>query len=103
MRAVTAFFLLAYPWLACEARCADAWENFELENGVRVTLVHAPDAPRQHFFTFISGVLLGDGAGRTQFSHLVEHMLIRATDPGSLVADGIEINPADSRSANWSA
>ena len=68
------------------------WENFELSSGLRVTVVHATAAPKQTFFIMVPFGFLADDAGRSQFAHLVEHMVIRSTDPNSLSADGMNLN-----------
>lgn len=67
-------------------------ERFELPNGVRAVVVHVPDAPRQTTFTFLPLSLATDGPNQAQWSHLIEHLLIRSTDPHSLQADGMEFN-----------
>lgn len=83
--------------LAGLSSCAPAqtaFERFQLENGVRVALLEVPGAARQSTFTFLPLGLLHDAAGRAQYAHLVEHMLIRSTDPDSesLEVDGVRIN-----------
>ncbi|MCL4211198.1 MAG: insulinase family protein [Phycisphaeraceae bacterium] len=67
-------------------------ERFELSNGVRAVVVHVPDAPKQTTFTFLPLSLATDGPNEAQWSHLVEHLLIRSTDPHALQADGMEFN-----------
>jgi hypothetical protein len=66
--------------------------RLQLENGIRVVIVHAPDAPRQAIFTFLPLTMANDEAGRAQWSHLLEHMLIRSTDPIGLSAEGVQFN-----------
>lgn len=68
------------------------WEHHTLKNGVAVSLAHVEEAANQTFFTFLPLGLGADEAGRAQYSHLVEHMLIRSTDPDALEVDGIRIN-----------
>ena len=68
------------------------WHRYEVAGGVPLAVLYVPDAPRETTFTLLPLGLSADDAGRAQFSHLVEHMLIRATDPDSLRVDGIEIN-----------
>lgn len=69
-----------------------AEKDIVLDNGIRVTVIHVPGAKRQSTFTLLPLNLVNDAANRTQFSHLVEHMLIRSTDPDGLEVDGILIN-----------
>lgn len=67
-------------------------ERFDLPNGVRAVVGHVPDAPKQTTFTFLPLSLVTDGPNQAQWSHLIEHLLIRSTDPLSLQADGMEFN-----------
>jgi predicted Zn-dependent peptidase len=67
-------------------------EDFSLENGIRVTIVHAPGSTREAIFTIYPLGLLLDDVRRAQHSHLLEHALIRSTDPDGLVADGFLLN-----------
>ncbi len=55
-------------------------------------VLQVADAPRQSTFTFLPLGLLRDDADCAQYSHLVEHMIIRSTDPDSLSAPGITFN-----------
>ena len=67
-------------------------DPISLDNGVRAIILQVPDAASQSFFTFFPVGLAHDDADRTQYAHLVEHMLIRSTDPDGLHVDGIRIN-----------
>jgi len=69
-----------------------AREDFSLDNGIRVTIVHAPAATREAIFTVLPLGLLGDDVRRAQHSHLLEHALIRSTDPQGLSAPGFTLN-----------
>jgi predicted Zn-dependent peptidase len=69
-----------------------SWEDFELEGGLRATVVEAAAAPKHAVFTLLPHGLLADGPGEEQLSHLAEHMLIRSTDPDSLEAGGMQLN-----------
>lgn len=71
---------------------APAIHRRQLENGVRLLIVHVPDAPKQAMFTFLPLGLAYDPPHRSQWSHLIEHMLIRSTDPRSLQPDGMMLN-----------
>lgn len=70
----------------------DAWREHTLPNGIPVTLVHAPLAEQQAVFTFLPLGFLDDPEGRPQFAHLIEHVLLRSTDPapdpGGLLVNG---------------
>ncbi len=68
------------------------WHRRTLDNGLSVLVVHVAQAPRQSSFTFIPLGLLHDEPGRAQFAHVLEHMVIRTTDPDGLQVDGIDIN-----------
>ena len=75
------------------AESSAAWEHGRLaQNGIEVSLLEVEDAETQSFFTLIPLSLVADEAGHAQYSHLVEHMLIRATDPESLLVDGLRLN-----------
>ena len=68
------------------------WQRWQLPSGVRVIAVHAPDAKKQTTFSFQPIHIASDDGGRAQWSHLLEHMLIRTTDGEGLSADGIVFN-----------
>jgi hypothetical protein len=70
----------------------DVWRVWSLDNGIRVTSLHAPLASQQIVFTMLPMGLLTDDAQRTQFSHLTEHLMVRSTDPEGVEADGIVFN-----------
>lgn len=84
--------------LSCLSCCsqpqapAAAFETHRFENGVTLHVRQEPGAPKQATFSFLPLGLDGDGAGRAQFSHLAEHMMIRRTDPKTLRVKGITIN-----------
>ncbi|MFG0317727.1 MAG: protein kinase, partial [Planctomycetota bacterium JB042] len=63
-----------------------------LGNGVRAAVVELPSAPSQAFFTILPLGLLADAPGEAQFAHLLEHMMIRSTDPDALEVDGLRLN-----------
>ena len=70
----------------------DPFSRFGLPGGTRLMVLQVSDAPRQSTFTFLPLGLLHDDSGRAQYSHLVEHMLIRGTDPDNLSAPGMTFN-----------
>jgi predicted Zn-dependent peptidase len=55
-----------------------------LPSGIRVCYLHAKDSPGFSIFTFLPLGLASDNAGRTQWAHLIEHLVIRSTIPGKL-------------------
>jgi predicted Zn-dependent peptidase len=64
-----------------------------LSNGVRVVVVHFPKSTNVSIFTFLPMGLCGDPTGRTQWSHLVEHLVIRSTLPNELARGNAETLP----------
>jgi predicted Zn-dependent peptidase len=59
-----------------------------LTNGIRVVSVHLPASTNVSIFTFLPLGLTSDGPDRAQWSHLVEHLVIRSTVPaGSAIAN----------------
>jgi len=71
---------------------ADPFTRFELSCGIRVAVLHVEDAPLQSAFSFLPLGLIDDDADAAQFAHLVEHLLIRSTDPDALEVDGLRLN-----------
>lgn len=69
-----------------------AIERYSLANGIRVISFHVPNAEKQCTFSFLPISLATDPAGRAQWSHLLEHMIIRSTDPEGLEAGGVQFN-----------
>ncbi len=60
-----------------------------LSNGIRVTAVFFPGSTNVSIFTFCPLGLADDGSGQAQWSHMVEHLVIRSTVPeGFLTANG---------------
>jgi predicted Zn-dependent peptidase len=54
-------------------------ESRSLTNGIRVVAIQFPGSTNCAIFTFLSLGLAGDGPAQTQWSHLVEHLVIRST------------------------
>ncbi len=75
-----------------EAETGHPWSIRALDNGVRAVIVHVPDATAQTLFTFVPLGLQDDDADHAQYAHLVEHMLIRSTDPDTLTPSGLRLN-----------
>ncbi len=55
--------------------------RFKLDNGIRVVVLHVENAKHFAAFSYLPLGLACDGAGRTQWSHLVEHLTLRSTGP----------------------
>ncbi|MSR47976.1 MAG: insulinase family protein [Planctomycetes bacterium] len=71
---------------------ADLLERRTLASGVPLAVLQVKDASLQSFLAFVPTGLGHDAAGRTQWAHLLEHMLIRSTDPESLSDGDIRFN-----------
>jgi predicted Zn-dependent peptidase len=50
-----------------------------LSNGVRIVVIHFPKSTNVSLFTFLPMGLCSDGPGQAQWSHLVEHLVLRST------------------------
>jgi predicted Zn-dependent peptidase len=54
-----------------------------LTNGIRIVSVHFPTSTNVSIFTFVPMSLASDGPNQAQWSHLVEHLVIRSTMPAN--------------------
>ncbi len=72
-------------------------ESFTLESGIQVVSIHMPDSNNVSIFTFLPMGLACDGAGRAQWSHLIEHLTIRTTVPGGSREANAETLPDHTR------
>ncbi len=54
-------------------------EKATLANGLRLAAIHYPGSTNMAIFTFCPMGLALDGAGQSQWSHLVEHLVIHST------------------------
>lgn len=59
-------------------------ESATLKNGVRVGYLYEPESKHLSIFSFLPMGLASDEADRCGWSHLLEHLVIRTTDPASL-------------------
>ncbi len=75
-----------------DAQIDSAWHEMRLENGIGVFHLDAPLASQHAFFTMLPLGLLDDETDRAQFAHLVEHLIVRSTDPDSLESEGLVLN-----------
>ena len=55
--------------------------SFTLPNGIRIVSIYIPDSKNVSIFSFLPMGLSSDGPGQAQWSHLVEHLVIRTTIP----------------------
>ncbi len=55
--------------------------RFKLDNGIRVVVLHVENSKHFAAFSYLPLGLASDGAGRTQWSHLLEHLTLRTTGP----------------------
>ena len=60
-----------------------AVQSRTLANSIRVLSVHFPGSTNVSIFSFLPLGLVTDGPGRAQWSHLVEHLVIRSTVPAN--------------------
>ena len=58
--------------------------EWKLENGIRMVVLTIPDSKNVSIFSFLPLGLASDAAGKTQWSHLVEHLVLRTTHPGPI-------------------
>jgi hypothetical protein len=70
----------------------DGLVESSLSDGIRLSVLEAREAPRQAFLVFLPLGLAHDDAGRAQWSHLLEHLLIRTTDPEGLSDGAVNFN-----------
>lgn len=79
----------------------------QLSNGLRVVTVHFPGSTNANLFTFLPLSLATDAAGQAQWSHLVEHLVIRSTIPENSPQANAETLPDHMRldfygnTSNW--
>jgi predicted Zn-dependent peptidase len=94
---------------ACRrTQAADATvASTNLANGIRVVSVYFPGSTNVSIFTFSPMGLSTDGPGQAQWSHLVEHLVIRSTVPTDSPVANAETLPDHMRldfygsTANW--
>src|SRR2546425_11897200 len=56
-------------------------DSLTLANGLRIVALHIADSTNVAIFTFLPMGLAFDGPRQSQWSHLVEHLVIRSTVP----------------------
>jgi hypothetical protein len=82
-------------------------ESVRLTNGLQVLAIEFPGSTNVSLFTFLPMGLAADGPGQTQWSHLIEHLVVRGTVPpmvawanGETVADHMRLDFYGSTN-NW--
>ena len=67
--------------------------SFALPNGIRIVSIYIPNSKNVSIFSFLPMGLAGDGPGQAQWSHLVEHLVIRTTIPSGSQQGNAETLP----------
>ncbi len=70
----------------------DPLQRKKLADGVELAVLTVKDASLQTFFAFLPAGLAQDAAGHAQWAHLLEHMVIRSTDPEGMQDGEIRFN-----------
>jgi predicted Zn-dependent peptidase len=68
-------------------------KSWSLTNGIRLVSVYFPNSTNVSIFTFSPMGLASDGPNQAQWSHLVEHLVIRSTVPDDLSIANAETLP----------
>jgi predicted Zn-dependent peptidase len=78
-----ALALLTAAGMGCRSRAdvRSGADTLSLKNGIRVVVVRIPGTSNTSIFTYLPMGLASDGAGQAQWSHLVEHLVLRTTVP----------------------
>ncbi len=79
---------------------APAVDSITLANGLRIVAVHIGGSTNVAIFTFLPMGLAFDGPGQSQWSHLVEHLVIRSTVPADSAQANAETLP-DHMRLDW--
>ena len=77
--AVVIFFILGNFSLAFAA--PPKVTRFTLSNGIRVVSLYVKDSTDACIFSYLPLGLVTDGKAKTQWSHLIEHLVLRTTGP----------------------
>lgn len=75
--------VILVPGLGCRRTTAAQPQpkHLSLANGIRIVVLHVPASKSVSIFTYVPMGLASDGPGQAQWSHLVEHLVVRATVP----------------------
>src|SRR5690349_3311113 len=80
-RALLIFFLPAFAVFPVPAANNPRVETRTLPNGLHCLVINFPGSTNVAIFTYSPMSLITDGLGQTQWSHLVEHLVLRSTVP----------------------
>jgi predicted Zn-dependent peptidase len=81
MQWIVGSLVLLVPLLSLTAAEAPRIETRTLTNGLRCTVISFPRSTNVSIFAYSPLSLCTDGAGQAQWSHLVEHLVVRSTIP----------------------
>jgi predicted Zn-dependent peptidase len=99
-RSMTGLFSLIFALLPL-AGCASAEQvtttSARLPNGIRLIYVHVPGSKNIAIYSVLSMGLASDDADHAQWSHLVEHLVMRTTMPNDLTHGNAETMAAGMR------
>ncbi len=105
----TILLLLAMLGQGCQPSSASdpAMSSMSLPNGIQVVAVPFPGSTNVSIFTFLPLGLTTDERGQAQWSHLIEHLVIRSTMPADSTQANAETLPDHMRldfyghTGNW--
>ena len=93
MRTLTPFALILCALTAPSLAAPPTLHERTLENGLRFRYLHLEGSPHVSIFTFLPVGLAFDDRDRAQWSHLIEHLIIRTTVKGQLTTVNAETLP----------
>ena len=96
-QAVITASVLFVPTSEVQASSSSVPRTTALPNGIRVATVFFPGSTNVSIFTFFPLGLAQDGPRQAQWSHLVEHLVIRSTVPEDLSTANAETMPESLR------
>src|SRR5262249_29550779 len=81
MQRILSTVVLLFAVVSLRAAEAPRIESRTLSNGLRCTVINFPRSTNVCIFTYSPLSLCSEGPGQAQWSHLVEHLVIRSTIP----------------------
>src|SRR5689334_13776506 len=81
MQRICAFVLFLVSFASLQAAETPRIESRTLSNGLRCTVISFARSTNVAIFTYSPLSLCSDASGQAQWSHLVEHLVIRSTIP----------------------
>ena len=99
---LAALVLVLLACLSCGPSGAEApaVDSITLANGLRIVALHIGGSTNVAIFTFLPMGLAFDGPRQSQWSHLVEHLVIRSTVPADSAQANAETLP-DHMRLDW--